>query len=48
MLIQEIKSYPIIIGACTLNKDNNKQSEVDWYTNIHTVDNGGHGYSLEH
>ena len=20
---------------------------VDWYTNPHTVDNGGHGYSLE-
>ena len=27
MLIQEIESYPINIGACAHNKDDNKQNE---------------------
>ena len=52
-----MKSYPIIIGACTHNKDNNKQSEdtdammniaVDCYTNLNAVNNGGHSSSLEY
>ena len=43
MLNEEMESYIITIGACADTKDDKKQSED---TNVHTVDNGGHGSSL--
>ena len=44
MLRQGMESYPIKIWSYAQNRDDNKHSEdlaVDWYTNLHTGDNGG-------
>ena len=55
VLGQEMESYPIIIWDCAHNIYDNKQRRhlimnvaVDWYTNLHTFNNVGHGSSLKY